>query len=114
MLRRVALAHIFLRSVLWLFVTANVVRSSPILVTLMMEAILSSKTSVPTLGTGRQIPEDDIFVTAYGLCQLTEKKRKYSGEAHGKVDEIKYMKMIICMLKCTSFEEEGVELRKLI
>jgi hypothetical protein len=32
--------------VLWLLVTANVVPSSPILVTLMMEAIFSSKTLV--------------------------------------------------------------------
>jgi hypothetical protein len=52
---------IFLRSVLQLLVTANVVPSSPILVTLMLEAIRSSETSVLTRATGRHIPEDDIF-----------------------------------------------------
>jgi hypothetical protein len=37
---------VFLRSVLWLLLTANVVPSSPILVTLMTEAIPCSETSV--------------------------------------------------------------------
>jgi hypothetical protein len=39
---------VFLRSVLILLVTANVVLSPPILVTQMMEALLSSETSVLT------------------------------------------------------------------
>jgi hypothetical protein len=47
--------------VLRLLVTANVVSSSPILVTLMMEAIRSSETSVLTIATQRSIPEDDIL-----------------------------------------------------
>jgi hypothetical protein len=42
---------IFLRSVLRLLVNANVVPSSPICVTLMMEAIRSSETSVLTRTT---------------------------------------------------------------
>jgi hypothetical protein len=47
MLRRVTLVRtVFLRSLLRLLVTANVVPSSPILVTPMMEAIRSSETSV--------------------------------------------------------------------
>jgi hypothetical protein len=50
-----------LRIVLRLLVTANV-PSSPILVTLMMEAICSSKTSVLTRDTRRNSLEDGILL----------------------------------------------------
>jgi hypothetical protein len=49
------------RSVHLLSVTANVVLTSPILVTLMIETLLSTDTSVLTRATRRNIPEGDIL-----------------------------------------------------
>jgi hypothetical protein len=52
---------LFLLSLLRLLVTANVVRNSTILVTLIMEALLSSETSIPTRAMRRNILEDGIL-----------------------------------------------------
>jgi hypothetical protein len=53
-----AYVTVFLSTLLRLLVTANFVPSWPIVVTLMMEARLSSETSVPARAAWHNIPED--------------------------------------------------------
>jgi hypothetical protein len=56
--------------VLWLVVTANIVPSSLILVTLMMEAIRFSETLVLIRATQHNIPEDSILCNYIRLVML--------------------------------------------
>jgi hypothetical protein len=58
-----------LRRNVMLLVTANVVPSSSIPVTLMVEALSSYETSVLTRATGCNIPEDAILLFHY-VCEL--------------------------------------------
>jgi hypothetical protein len=62
----------FLRSVRRLLVSANVAPTSPILVTLVMEALRSSETSVLTRAVRRDIPENGTLQELKSLVKLAD------------------------------------------
>jgi hypothetical protein len=64
--------RVFLRRMLRLLVTANVVPRSPFLVTLMMEAIHSSETSVLTRATRRHSQKRAFFLNLLGSARSTQ------------------------------------------
>jgi hypothetical protein len=69
---------VFLRSVRRLLVTASVVRSSPILVTLMKEALSSSETSVLTEPHGVTSQKTPFFVNAHvSVCGQCYRGRQF-------------------------------------
>jgi hypothetical protein len=92
--------------VLQLLVTANAVPSSPTLVSLMMETIRSSETSVPTRATRRNIPEDDVLnilffsVTCFETIGSVRRADELMGKQKSSANLQQVEKFMILTLLC--------------
>jgi hypothetical protein len=79
--------QVILRSVRRLLVTANVVPSLLILVTLMMEALRSSETRAVTRTTGCNITEDGILPVSRFISQNAWRWQLYANEGETNYDK---------------------------
>jgi hypothetical protein len=84
---------VFLRCVRRLLVTANGVTSTLIPVTLMMEALRSSQTSVLTRATRRNIPEDGILqiIVPFSNLFLKVEKKLLNSRCNTLIDFMRYL-----------------------